>query len=131
MSENDFRLPGRLQELLQALLCFLRSFCSAMGRIVVSMIMSRFTSFAKDSVIRSDQITKMFCSSCGCASTSSAKEPLLARLPHEEDPSFVHSNSVLPNPPITCLCTSGNGAEPFSNTPRFTVSAFRSPKCNS
>ena len=29
VSVNDFRLPIRLQELLQAPLCFLRSFCRA------------------------------------------------------------------------------------------------------
>ena len=54
VSVNDFRLPIRLQELLQALLRFLRSFCFARIRLdplggqvmqnSVSMIVPRFTS---------------------------------------------------------------------------------------
>ena len=67
VSVNDLWFPRRLQEL-QALLCFLRSFCftwvglyplggHVLHRDSVSMIMLRFTSFAKDFVIRSYKIT--------------------------------------------------------------------------
>ena len=41
----------------------------------VSMIVSRFTLFTKNFVIRSDQITKMFRSVHDCTSTSSARSP--------------------------------------------------------
>ena len=69
---NDFRLPVRLQELLQAPLCYLRSFCFARIRLdplggqvlhhdYISMIVSRFTIFTKNLVI--------------CAIASSARSP--------------------------------------------------------
>ena len=62
VSVNDFRLPFGLHELLQAPLCFLRSFCSARIRLdplggqvlhhdCISMIVSRFTTFTENSVI--------------------------------------------------------------------------------
>ena len=61
-SVNDFRIPIRLQELLQASLCLLRSVCFARIRLdplggqvlhhdCISMIVSRFTSFTKNFVI--------------------------------------------------------------------------------
>ena len=61
VSVNDFWFPGRLQELLQALLCFLRSFCftwvwlyplccPVLCHYSVSKIVSRFTSFIKNFV---------------------------------------------------------------------------------
>ena len=57
-----------------------------------------------------------------------------ARLPHEEDPTTSALTSAqvfsLAESFSTCFCTSGRGAKPFSNTPRFTVSAIRSPLCN-
>ena len=62
VSVNGFRLPIRLQELLQAPLCFLRSFCFAQIRLdplggqvlhhgCISMIVSRFTTFTENFVI--------------------------------------------------------------------------------
>ena len=74
VSVNDFRLPIRLQELLQAPLCFLRSFCFARIRLnplagqvlhrdCISMIVSRFTTFTENFVICCYQITKIFCTS--------------------------------------------------------------------
>ena len=64
VSANDFWFPCRLQELLQASLCFLRSFsftfvrlyplcCQVLYHYSVSMIVSRFTSFPKNFAIRS------------------------------------------------------------------------------
>ena len=69
VSFNDFWFPRRLQELLQALFRFLRSFCFAMVRLYplscqvlyhysVSMIVSRFTTFTRNFVICCYQITK-------------------------------------------------------------------------
>ena len=59
VSVNDLKIPIRLQELLQAPLCFLRSFCFARIRLdplggqvlhhgCMSMIVSRFTTFTED-----------------------------------------------------------------------------------
>ena len=63
VSVNDFRLPIRLQEVLQALVCFLRSFCSTwVGLYPLSsqaMIVAWFTSFTVNFVIRSFLITKL------------------------------------------------------------------------
>ena len=81
---NDFRLPIWLQELLQALLCFLRSFCFARIRLdplggyvlhhdCISMIVSRFTIVAWDLVICCYQITKICGSRYGFAIASSAR----------------------------------------------------------
>ena len=71
---NDFRFPIRLQELLQAPLCFLRSFCFARIRLdqlgsqvlhhdCISMIVSRFTFFTENFVICCYQVTNIFCKS--------------------------------------------------------------------
>ena len=71
VSVNDFRLPMRLQELLQAPLCFLRSFCFVRIRLdplggqvlhhdCISMIVSRFRTFTENVVICCNQITKIF-----------------------------------------------------------------------
>ena len=84
-SVNDFGLPIRLQELLQALLCFLR-FCFARIRLdplggqvlhhdCISMIVSRFTTFAENFVICCNQVTKIFCARYDSANTSSARGP--------------------------------------------------------
>ena len=86
VSVNDCRLPIRLQELLQAPLCFLRSFCFARirsdplgGQVLhhdcISMIVSRFTSFTKNFVICFNQITKIFRTRYGSANASSARCP--------------------------------------------------------
>ena len=86
VSVNDFRLPIRLQELLQAPLCFLRSFCFARIRLdplggqvlqhdCISMIVSRFTTFTENFVICCDQITKTFCTRYDSANASSARCP--------------------------------------------------------
>ena len=66
---KDFRLPMRFQELLQAPLRFLRSFCftwvwlyplccQVLHHDCISMIDSRFTTFTENFVIGCDQITK-------------------------------------------------------------------------
>ena len=79
---NDFRLPIWLQELLQAPLCFLWSFCFARIRLdplsgqvlhhdCISMIVSRFTSFTEDLEIGCHQITKIVCTRYGSANASS------------------------------------------------------------
>ena len=76
----------RLQELLQALLCLLRSFRFTWVRFYplssqvlyhysVSMIVSRFTSFSKDFVVRSSLISKMFRSGHDRSSAFSARSP--------------------------------------------------------
>ena len=86
VSVNDFRLPIRLQDLLQAPLCFLRSFCFARIRLdplsgqvlyhdCISMIVSRFTNFTENFVIGCNQMTKIFCTRYGSANTSSARGP--------------------------------------------------------
>ena len=86
VSVNDFRLPVRLQQLLQASLCFLRSFCFARKRLdplggqvlhddCISMIVSRFTTFTENFVICCYQVTKIFCTRYGSANASSARGP--------------------------------------------------------
>ena len=83
VSVNDFRLPFRLQELLQAPMCFLRSFCFARiwldplgGQVLqhdcISMIVSRFTNFTENFAICCNQVTKFFCAKYGSAKASSA-----------------------------------------------------------
>ena len=83
---NDCRLPIWLQELLQLLLCFLRSFCLARIRLdplgcqvlhhdCMSMIVSRFTTFTENFVICCNQITKIVCTSYDSANTYSARGP--------------------------------------------------------
>ena len=84
VSVNDFRLPVGLQELLQAPLCFLWSFCFARIRLdplsgqvlhhdCISMIVSRFTIFTEDFLICCYQVTKIFSSRYGSAIASSAR----------------------------------------------------------
>ena len=86
VSVNDFRLPVRLQELLQAPFGFLRSFCLARIRLdrlsgqvlhddCISMTVSRFTTFTENLVICCYQVTKIFCARYGFAITSSARGP--------------------------------------------------------
>ena len=86
VSVNDFRLPIGLQELLQALSCFLRFFCFARIRLdplggqvlhhdCISMIVSRFTTFTENLVICCYQITKIFCPRYDSVNTSSARSP--------------------------------------------------------
>ena len=86
VSVKDFRLPIRLQELLQAPLCFLRSFYFARIRLdplgsqvlhhdCISMIVSRLTIFTENFVICCKQVTKKFCTRYGSATASSARGP--------------------------------------------------------
>ena len=86
VSVNDFWLPVRLQELLQAPFGFLRSFCFARIRLnplgsqvlhhdCISMVVSRFTPFTENFVIGCDRITKIFCTKFDSANTSSARSP--------------------------------------------------------
>ena len=86
VSVNDFSLPIGLQELLQAPLCFQRSFCFAQicldplgGQVLhhdcISMNVSRFTISTEDFVICCYQVTKIFCTRNGSASASSARGP--------------------------------------------------------
>ena len=81
---NDFRLPIRLQKLLQAPLCFLRSFCFArirldplVGQVLhhdcISVIVSRFTTFTENLVIGCNQVTKIFCTKYDSTNASSAR----------------------------------------------------------
>ena len=84
VSVNDFRLPIRLQALLQAPLCFLRSLCFVRIRLdplasqvlhhdCTSVIVSRFTIFSENFVICCDQITNIFWPRYDSAKTSSAR----------------------------------------------------------
>ena len=86
VSVNDIWFPKWLQELLQAPLCFLRSFCFARIRLdplggqvlhhdCISMIVSRFTTFTENFVICCNQVTKIFCTRCGSVNASSARGP--------------------------------------------------------
>ena len=81
---NDFRLPIRLQELLQAPVGFLRSFCFARIRLdllggqvlhhgCMSIIVSRFTTFTENFVIGCNRITNIFCTRYGFAIACSAR----------------------------------------------------------
>ena len=65
--QTTFGSPRRLQELQQALLCFSEKFLFHMGRIAsilyhkhVSMIVSRFTTFTENFVIRGNENTRNF-----------------------------------------------------------------------
>ena len=84
VSVNDFRLPIGLQELLQAPLCFLRSFCFSRIRLdplgghvlhhdSISVIVSRFTTFTENFVICCYQVTKIFCTRYDSANASSTR----------------------------------------------------------
>ena len=84
VSVNDFLFPGRLQELLQAHLCFLRSFCFARIRLnplggqvlhhdCISVIVSRFTSSTENFVICFCQVTNFVCARYDSINTSSAR----------------------------------------------------------
>ena len=84
VSVNDFGIPFGFQELLQAALCFLRSFRLAQMRLdplggqvmhhdCMSMIVSTFTIVTEDLVICRYQVTKIFCAKCGSANASSAR----------------------------------------------------------
>ena len=84
VSVNAFRLPVRLQQLLEPPLCFLRSCCFARIRLdplggwvlhhdCISMIVSRFTTFTENFVICCNQITNIFCTMYDSAHTSSAR----------------------------------------------------------
>ena len=86
VSVIDFRLPIWLQELLQAYLCFLRSFCFARIRLdplggqvlhhdCISVIVSAFTNFTENFVICCYQVTKIFSTRYGSAIASSAWSP--------------------------------------------------------
>ena len=86
VSVNDFRLPIGLQELLQASLSFLWSFCFARIRLdplggqvlhldCISIIVSRFTTFTENFVICCYQVTKIFSTRYGSANASSARCP--------------------------------------------------------
>ena len=86
VSVNDFRLPVRLQELLQAPLCFLRSFCFARIRLdplggqvlhhdSISMTVSRSTTITENFVICFNQVSKIFCTKYGSANASFARGP--------------------------------------------------------
>ena len=86
VSVNDFRLPIWLQELLQAPLCFLWSFCFARIRLdplggqvlhhdCKSMTVSRLTTFTENFVICCYQVTKNICTKYGSANASSARGP--------------------------------------------------------
>ena len=88
VSVNDFRLPIWLQELLQASLCFLRSFCFARIRLdplggqvlhhdCISMIVSRFTFSTENVVICCHQVTKIFITKYGSVNASSGSKPTL------------------------------------------------------
>ena len=85
-SVNDFCLPVGLQELLQASLCFLRSFCFARIRLdpfgghvlhhdCISVIVSRLTTFTENFVICCNQVTKIFSTRYGSTIASSARGP--------------------------------------------------------
>ena len=86
VSLNDFRLPIRLQELLQAPLGFLRCFGFARIRLdplsgwilhhyCISVIVSRFAIVTEDLVICCYQFTKFFSTRHGFAIASSAVGP--------------------------------------------------------
>ena len=86
VSFYDFRLPIGLQELLQASLGFLWSFCFARIRLdpltgqvlhhdCISVIVSIFTTFTENLVICCYQITKIFCTKYDSTNTSSARGP--------------------------------------------------------
>ena len=81
VSVNDFRLPIRLQELLQAPLCFFglaRIRLDLLGSQVLhhdctSMIVSRFSIFTDNFVIGCYQVTNIFSTRYGSANPSFAR----------------------------------------------------------
>ena len=84
VSVNDFRFPLGLQELLQAPLCFLRSFCFARIRLdplggqvlhhdCISVLVLRFAIVALDLVICCYQVTKIVSSRYDSTKTSSSR----------------------------------------------------------
>ena len=86
VSVNDSTLPIWLQELLQASLCFLRSFCFARMRLdplggqvlhhdCISMVVSRFTIFTENLVICCYQVTKIFSTRYGSTIASPTRGP--------------------------------------------------------
>ena len=86
VSVNDLRLPVWLQELLQAPLGFLKSFCFARIRLdplggqtlhhdCISMIVSRFTTFTENFVVCCYQVTEVVSTRYGFAFASSARSP--------------------------------------------------------
>ena len=86
VSVNAFWFPLGLQELLQALSCFLWSFVFARMRLDpfggqvlhhdgISMIVSRLTIFTENFVICCNQITKIYSTRYGVAIASSARGP--------------------------------------------------------
>ena len=79
---NYFRIPIWLQELLQASLCFLRSFCFARirldplgGQVLHHDCISMIATFTENFVICCNQITKIFCKRYDSANASSARRP--------------------------------------------------------
>ena len=77
LNVHDFRLRIRLQELLQALLCFSRIRLDPLGGHVphhecISMIVSRSTTFTENFVLCCNLVTKNFCSRYGSENASSA-----------------------------------------------------------
>ena len=88
VSVNDFWFTLGFQELLQASLGFLWSFCFARIRLdplggqvmhddCISMIVSRFTNFTENFVICCNQIAKISCTRYGSANASSARGPCI------------------------------------------------------
>ena len=86
VSVNDFRLPIWLQELLLGSFLFPEKFLLArigldplgsqlLHHDCISMIVSRFTIFTENFVICCNLITKIFCTSYGFATASSARVP--------------------------------------------------------
>ena len=86
VSVNDFRIPIRLQELLQVPLCSPRSFCFARIRLdplggqvlhhdCISVIVSRFAIVTEDLVICCYQVTKFVSTRYGLVIASSAWGP--------------------------------------------------------
>ena len=74
ISVNDFKLPIRLQELLQAPLCLLRSFCFARIRLnPLGCQVLHDGSFTENFEICCCQVTKIFCTKYDSANTSSAR----------------------------------------------------------
>ena len=74
VSVNDFRLPIRLQELLQALLCFLRSFCLH-GYDWIHWVAKSCTTIAYRWLCRDSQLSLRNLWSAVSANTSSARGP--------------------------------------------------------
>ena len=84
VSVNDFRIPFGFQELFQAPVRFLRSFCFARVRLdplggqvlhhdCISVIVSRFTTFTENFVICCTQLAKIFRTRYDSANASFAR----------------------------------------------------------